>query len=224
MYSPADRGGTRAPAVVFVTGFADEGMRRIMGCSAKEMASYVSWAEVMAASGFVAVTYTNRQPAADVQRVLGYLREHSTAMGVDERRVGVWACSGNVPTALSVLMDRDTRIRCAALCYGFMLDADGSTGVAEASRTFGFANPCADKACDDLPSNLPLFIARAGRDETPALNQSIDRFLRRAVDLNLPVTFVNYPMAPHAFDIVHDTAMSRDLVRQVAAFMRLWLR
>jgi acetyl esterase/lipase len=95
--------------------------------------------------------------------------------------------------------------------------------MAEAARMWGFANPCAGKAVEDLPLDIPLFIARAGRDEIPHLNEALDRFLGRALARNLPVTFVNHPEGPHAFDIHHDSETSREIIRRILAFMRFHL-
>jgi acetyl esterase/lipase len=223
VYHPAQQ-SSPPPAVLFVTGFPDAGMRRVVGCNAKDMASYISWAKLMAASGIVAITYTNRSPAIDAREVLRYVRENAASLGINDQRFGVWACSGNVPTALSVVMEEQPHIRCAAFCYGFMLDVHGSTDVADAARSFRFANPCDGKSPEELPRDVPLFIARAGRDECAGLNASIDRFLSRALALNLPVTLVNHHSAPHAFDIADDTDMSREVVRQILTFMRFHLR
>jgi dienelactone hydrolase len=220
IYRPAGPGNDQLmPAVLFVTGYPDEGMRKIVGCNAKEMASYVSWAQLMAASGLVAITYTNRNPVTDVHDVLRYVRAHAD-LGIDGERVGLWACSGNVPTALSVLMEPQSRVKCAALCYGYLLDLDGSTFVAEAASLFRFANPCAGRSLDELPVDVPLFVARAGRDEMPHLNDTIDRFLARALALKLPVTAMNHPNGPHAFDIADNTDASGAAIRQIVAFMR----
>lgn len=224
VYSPPDReSGARRPAVVFVSGYPDPGFEAMLGCKFKDMGAYVSWSRLVAASGLVAVTYTNHEPVADLDAVLAYLQQHAAALGIDENRIGVWACSGNVPNALSVLM-RGVTVRCAALCYGFMLDLAGATGVADAAGRFWFANPSAGKSVDDLPHELPLFLARAGRDETPGLNDSLDRFLAAALARNLPVTFVNHPAAPHAFDLLDDSDTSRDVIRQILAFLRFQLQ
>ncbi|PYR30604.1 MAG: hypothetical protein DMF92_08165, partial [Acidobacteria bacterium] len=103
-YPPDSKSGARAPAVVFATGFSDVEAQKMLGCMLKEMGSYVSWGLLTAASGLVAITYTNREPAKDVHAVLQHLRQNAKSLDIDESRVGVWACSGNVPTALSVLM------------------------------------------------------------------------------------------------------------------------
>jgi hypothetical protein len=224
-YPPDSNSGARTSAVIFVTGYPDVGFRAQFGCKQKEMVSYISWGQLAAASGLVAITYTNREPAADVHAVLQYLRQNAALLGIDEDRIGVWACSGNVPMALSFLMkESQDYLKCAALCYGYMLDLDDSTAIADAARQWGFANPAAGKTVDDLPQDLPLFIVRAGQDKMPLLNETIDRFLIKAVARNLPLTFVNHAAAPHAFDLFHDSETSREIIRQVLAFMRFHLR
>ncbi len=105
-----------------------------------------------------------------------------------------------------------------------MLDLDGSTSVAEAASVFRFVNPCAGRALEDLPVDVPLFVARAGRDEMPHLNDTIDRFLARALETNLPVTLVNHSTGPHAFDIVDDSDASRAVIRQIVAHMQFQLK
>ncbi|HWQ36482.1 MAG TPA: hypothetical protein VNQ79_26855 [Blastocatellia bacterium] len=221
LYLPPDaESGARLPAMVFVSGYSDPGFQRMLGCRLREMESYVSWGQLTAASGLAAVTYSTIEPATDIHALLQYIRQNAAALGIDENRIGVWACSGNVPNALAVLMQQDQfELKCAVLCYGLMLDLDGATNVAEAARMFGFANPGAGKKVSDLPPNLPLFIVRAGQDN-PQLNATIDRFLADALACNLPVTFVNHASAPHAFDVLDDSAASHEVIRQILAFMQ----
>jgi acetyl esterase/lipase len=225
LYYPAGRGNaTPTPAVLFVIGYPDEGMRKYFGCSAREMESYISWATLTAATGLVAITYTTTRPASDAPDVLACVRQHAASLGINRETIGLWACSGNVPTALSLLMDAQPRVACAVFLYGYMLDSDGTTAIADAARMFGFANPCAGRSLEDLPPDVPLFIARAGRDTMPGLNQGIDRFVASALALNLPVNVVNHHRAPHAFDISDDSETSREVVKQVLEFMRIHLR
>jgi hypothetical protein len=225
IYSPTDsQSGARLPAVIFVAGYPDLGFEMKVGCKFKEMGSYISWGQLTAASGLVAITYTNLEPAADLQSLLQYVRHNAAALGIDENRVCVWASSGNVPLALSLLMQEGSDyLKCAVLCYGLMLDMDDSTHVADAARMWGFVNPCEGKSVADLPQDLPLFIVRAGQDELPHLNETIDSFLTKALTRNLPITFMNHPTAPHAFDLFHDSETSREIVRQILAFMRFHL-
>jgi hypothetical protein len=223
-YPPEMKSGARIPAVVLVAGFPDPGFEAKVGCKFKEMGSSVSWGELTAASGLAAITYTNRTPAADIYSLLEYLREHAASLGIDENRMGLWASSGNVPLALSVLMREGSGyLKCAVLCYGYMLDSGGATGVAEAARMWGFANPCEGKSIADLPKELPLFIARAGQDAMPRLNESLDRFVTEALACNLPLTFANHPAGPHSFDLLDDSETSRMVIGQILAFMRFHL-
>jgi dienelactone hydrolase len=218
-YPPGSDGGPPAPAVIFVTGFRDAGLQAMLGCTFREMGAYVSWAQLMAASGVVGVTYENHEPAADAKRALQHITDHATELGIDAKRLAVWSCSGNVPNALSLLMERPDGVKCAVLCYGYMLDDDGKSTVADAAKRFGFANPAAGKSAADLPRDLPIFIARAGKDEA-ALNDTIDGFVRKALALNLPLTLANYPNGPHAFDLYCDDETCHRIITEILQFTR----
>jgi hypothetical protein len=223
-YPPEAKSVGRVPAVVIVAGYPDAGFEANVGCKFKEMGSSISWGQLMAASGLAAITYTNREPSADIDALLAYVRQHAGALGIDENRIGLWASSGNVPLALSVLM-REGRdyLKCAVLCYGVMLDMEGESHVARAAKMWGFANPCAGKSVAELPQETPLFISRAGRDEMPHLNETIDRFVAAALAFNLPLTLTNHPEGAHAFDLFHDSETTREIIRRILGFMRFHL-
>jgi hypothetical protein len=57
----------------------------------------------------------------------------------------------------------------------------------------------------------------------PGVNESIDNFLAKALICNLPITFINHPTAPHAFDVMDDSETSREIIRQILTFMRFHL-
>jgi hypothetical protein len=225
LYQPRDAiGGSRLPAVVLVSGYSDVGVQKALGCKAKEMGFSISKGQLLAASGLVAISYETRDPATDAHALLQYVRQNAASLGVDAGRIGVWASSGNVPLALALLMEEPGNyLKCAVLCYGFMLDSAQSTAVADASKTFGFVNPCAGKSVKDLPADTPLFVVRAGRDEFPRLNDTIDHFVAEALECNVPVSLANHHAAPHAFDVMHDHRSSRELIRQMLAFLRFHL-
>ena len=181
---PGSKAGERFPAVVFVVGFSDIGARKMLGCAFKEFESFVSWARLVAASGMAAITYTTgTDPAADGGAVLAYVRRHAASLGVDDRRIGLWACSGHGPTALSMLItETPGSVACAALLYAYTLDLDGHTAIAEASRAMRFANPAAGRTVDDLPSQTRSFPRprEAGR-HSRGLNEALDRFAAAAI-------------------------------------------
>jgi dienelactone hydrolase len=218
LYYPAEpKTSERPPVVVIVMGYPDPtGRYRKMGWA-------VSWAELIATSGMAAVIYGNHKPAADVHAVLQHLRQNAASLAIDETRIGLLGASGSVAVALSALM-QDVNLKCAALLYGYTLDLDGATAVADAARLYGFANACAGRSVDDLPANVPLFLVRAGREQFAGLNNALDLLAARALTRNLPLTLVNHATGPHAFDLDDDSETSREIIKQILAFMRLHVR
>jgi len=223
LYCPP-AGGTGLPIVLFVMGFPDAGTRRMIGCSAKDMASYVGWARLVATFGMVGVTYIAEEPAAAMHDVLRQLRDQAGVLGIDSTRIGVWACSGHVPMALSLLMSGEPGLGCAALLYGYTLDLDQATHVADAAARFRFVNAAVGRSVEELPRDLPLLIVRAGSDEMPGLNQALDAFIAQALRANLPLSLINHPRGPHAFDIVEDSDASARVVMRTLAFLQMHLR
>src|ERR1700694_5087259 len=138
--------------------------------------------QLVALSGMVAIAYTNRDPVADLQALFEHIHECARSLRIDPARIGIIAVSGNVPTSLPTIMQDGGRTpACAVLGYGCLLDLDGATDVADAARRFGFANPGAGRTVADIQRDVPLLITRAGRDQFPALNASIDRFIRQGL-------------------------------------------
>ena len=211
---------TRLPAVIFIAGYSDIGAMALVGFKLKDMGCYVSWAQLVGASGLVGITYSSATPPEDAQAVLRFVRENAAELNVDPTRIGIWAASGNGPTALSLLMSADARLRCAVMCNTYMLDLEGDSTVSEMSENFRFAAPNDGKTVADLDAGTPMFVVRSGLDEVPGLNGTLDRFVTSAVELNRPLTLVNLPEAPHSFDTLHDTDESRLVVTQILAFMR----
>ena len=199
VYSP--RGAASDAVVVMVNGYAEEGYRRVLGCSFLDMPHTVSWARLLAGSGFTAVAYANREPIADAVAVVRSLRGQF-------RRVAVWASSGSTPTGLAASREAD----CGVFLYGYTLD------VAEAASQFHFSNPAL--GFDDMNWDVPLFLARAGKDPCPGLNDALDRFIAEGLKRGLPLTLINHPTAPHAFDLFEDSDMTRHVVDEVMEFLR----
>jgi hypothetical protein len=215
-YPPAATPATRVPLVVIVLGYPDpQSGIRMFG-------PITSWARLIAMSGMAAAIYGSSAPAEDVYTVLAHLRDNAASLGVDRHRIGVHSASANVAVALTLLM-RDTDFRCATFLCGYTFDVDGSTAFAEASRQYGFVNATAGRSIDELPSDVPLFVLRAGREQFPGINAALDQFAARALARNLPLTFVNHATGPHAADLDDDTDATRRIIRQVLDFLRLHL-
>ena len=68
-----------------------------------------------------------------------------------------------------------------------------------------------------------MFIARAGLDQIPTMNDSIDRFIGEALAKNVTLTFANHPNGVHGFDNQTDDERSREILQSAIAFMKLHL-
>ena len=136
VYLPS--GSSRAsPAVIFVAGYGDQGLSHLVGLRLKEWGCYVSWGQLVAASGLVGITYSCSDPLADATEVLSFVRQNAADLGVDPARIGIWATSGNGPTALSLLTNGPSGLRFAVLSNAYLLDLDGVDPVDDV----GMGNP-----------------------------------------------------------------------------------
>ncbi|MCC6996589.1 MAG: hypothetical protein IT370_18405 [Deltaproteobacteria bacterium] len=214
LYRPPHAAGP-LPAVVFVSGYPDPGMAAMLGRPLKDWESYRAWARLVAASGLIAITYLNNTPA-DGAALLRHLHQHGAELGVDPARIGLWACSGNGPTALELLAHQ--AVSCAALLYPVTIDVDGATGVAELARQIHFALPALTLA--ELPRERPLLLVRAGRDTTPGLDPALLRFVAAARAHGLALTVLEHAEAPHAFDLLDDSPRTHELIDEVLGFLQ----
>ena len=223
-YPPNASQGTLLPVVLFVVGFTNDIIIEQYGVKLKDKGQYVSWGKLTAVSGFIAITYETTEPAADSQQLLNYLKHKGHTLGIDTNQIALWACSGNVPTALWLLMEMVGHyLRCAVFYYGAMLDSDETQHVTKAAQAFGFANPCQGKRVNSLPRTVPMFIVQAGQD-APQLNESITNFVREALLQNLPITVVKHTDGHHGFDIVDNSLTSRTIIQQTLAFWHQHLK
>ena len=195
-YPPDFRPGSRLPAVIFLNGVG--GRRNEAGL--KEWNIYKSWGRLVAASGWIGVTFDTRGPflesGPDIADLLRFVRSpEGEKLGIQPDRIAAWVCSGNVASGLKVLMeDQDPGLRAAVVYYG-------ASDVAKVRR------------------DLPVFLVRAGLDNE-RLNTAIDELFGRAEAAGAPWTFVLAPNSHHAFDALDETEESRQIVRDTLAFFR----
>lgn len=215
LYYPGPSGDSVLPAVVFVMAFPDseEG-------SLKDHPQYPSWARLVAAEGMVGVLYEAPDPLLDLEAVLGFLRRRGPELGVDPERVALWSCSGNVPLALRQLRrESPVGLRALVAYYGIMPTADGFQAQALDSMAAQYEFPLPRPREDRYRTDVPMLVVRAGADDWAPILASIDRFTETALDENLPVTLVNYPSAPHGFDVSHDTPETRRVIGGTLEFL-----
>lgn len=203
----------KLPAVIFALGYPDFNLH--------EMQSYISWGKLVASNGMVGINYETSDPVADLSDLVTYIRENADSLNIDENRIGIWSCSGNVPVALSYLYKSNKPyFKFGVFYYGLMNTPDNKfqQEVDALSSSYGFTNPQMEPSYQ-LPEDLPMLIVRSGRDNLPNINNTIDHFLTIGLSKNMPVTLINFSDGQHAFDIMNDNVESRRIIKQTLSFM-----
>ena len=221
VYSPA--GSAPPPVVILIHGGPVPA-----GAAAKNMGVFLSYGELLAASGLAVVTFSHRfygpgalaDAAGDVAAAVAYVRGHAEELGLDRERVALWAFSGGGPFLSQALRERWPFVR-AIVAYYALLDLQvpapgAASGIGDDTRReFSPVHHLA-AAGDDLP---PLLVARAGRDQ-PWLNGTIDRFVVEALARNVPLELMNHPSGQHGFDVLDDDARSREIIARTIGFLK----
>jgi acetyl esterase/lipase len=191
------------------------------------MGVFLSYGELLAASGLKAVAFSHRfygasalaDAAGDVAAAVDYVRGHGEELGIDRDRVALWAFSGGGPFLSQPLRERWPFVR-AFVAYYAVLDLQvpppgATSGIAdETRREFSPLRHLA-AAGEQTP---PLFVARAGCDN-PWLNATIDRFVQEALARNAPLELMTHPAGQHGFDILDDDDRSREIIARTLDFL-----
>ena len=227
VYYPADlQDSELRPAVIFVHGLGpDELVKHI-----KDSGQYVSWGQLITASGLIAVTFNHRSPnenislsevASDVDDLMGYVHEHAGELHIDKDRLAIWVGSAGVPLGVrSALKGSPPFVRCLVVYYGPLrlqeLQAAWKLTDQEV-REFSAATYLEE--AENLP---PMLIVKAGIDY-PELNASIDSFIKEASAKNIALDYMIHPTGRHAFDILDDVPRSREIIMRTVEFMQTHL-
>lgn len=233
VYSPVSvRRSGRRPAVIFIHGGRIPPNLRT---TPKDWGAYVSFGQLVAASGFVGVTFNHRFYAweslgdsqSDLMDLIAYVREHADGLGVDRDRVVLWAVSAGGIFLSQPLRDRPPYIKCLVGYYA-ELDLQNQRKSAPPSvsdETLREFSPVyhlskaneGTKARQGIP---PIFIARAGLDDAD-LNAGLDRFVQVALSRNVTLDLANHPTGHHGFDVEDDNDRSREIIKRTIEFIKL---
>lgn len=190
----------------------------------KNWGTFVSYGELVAASGLVAATFNHRylslaaldESTADVAAAIDYVRAHAGELHVDPDRLALWVFSGAGPLLAPVLRERPAYVRCLVSFYSVLdFAAFTAMGLGEAPPEVVERYSSQAQLHDAAP---PILLARAGKDH-PATNQGIASFLAAAVEHGVAVDFYNHPQGMHGFDMLNDDERSREIVRLALAFV-----
>ncbi len=243
VYYPSDyEGEARLPAVIFLHGDGPPAFLK----DAKDWGCYVSWGQLVAASGLIAVTFNHRstegltrlyEAASDVDDLISYVRDNSGMLGIDADVLGIWTCSAGSPIGFrAALRNAPPYVRCVVSYYGITdlkVYYESSAGSQEEpAEVHGVEQPLptfTDEVFDEFSATAyvskgsgnipPMLIARAGLDH-PVLNASIDRLLVAAIAKNSSIDFMNHPKGHHGFDVEDDNERSREIIRATLEFLK----
>ncbi len=228
VYYPAGmRDGEQRPAVLFVHGLGPAQLVEHI----KDSGQYVSWGQLIASSGLIAITFNHRSPdehislkdvANDVDDLVEYVREHAGDLQIDRERLAIWACSAGVPLGVrSALRGTPTFVKCLVAYYGplEMQPLQDVWGLTEDEVHEFSASTYLEEPVEKL---APMFITRAGIDH-PAINASIDSFIEKASTKNVTLDYMTHPAGHHAFDVLDDVARSHEIIKRTLEFTKTYL-
>ncbi len=241
IYYPAEHTkATRLPAVILIHGDGPwEYIKDI-----KDSGQYVSWGQLIAASGLIAVVANHRSTeglhnvagvANDVDDSISYIRDHSKALHINGEVLGIWTASAGGPFGLRAgLYETPPFVNCIVCYYGFTelkayydgLYGESNEELAQTPPDFSAEDFAEFSAIEhilrrtgDVP---PIFIARAGLDY-PILNQALDNFISEALTQNVELTVMNHPIGQHAFDILDNDPRSSEIIQATLEFIKTHL-
>ena len=220
VYSPPGPPNPR-PAVILVHGGP------VPRTGAKNMGVFVSYGELLAASGFVAVAFDHRFLAPsrlpdardDLAALVARVRADAPSLGVEPDRLAIWAFSGGGLLLAAPLRDRPAWLRAVAAYYA-VLDLeeppDGAADGIDAEMRREFS---AVRALGDARSAPPILVGRAGLDN-PWLNAGCLRFVEAALARGATLDLLSHPDGRHAFDVLDDDDRTRQILRRTLAFLQ----
>ena len=193
IYLPADIQPTaRRPTVVLLNGLGDQPDLPPL----KTNPSYTSWARLIAANGFVAVTMDSEvnHVQESFKSFFRYVSVHGAEHYIDTARMGAQSFSANGREACQYLMSQEAfeGIKAAAVYYG-------------------------ERPPGPYRKDLPmLFIV----SELDIRNENYSSLWTEVLRTNAPWTITLARDMPHAFDVFSDTETSRRLIMQTISFWR----
>lgn len=225
IYSPpqSDRGHT-LPTVILISGYPDSAIKKYYGVNQKDLGLFDSWAELIAASGMIAVRYESERSAGETERAIAFLRKNAGTYGIDPERIALFGCSANTLTAQSLMQDPIPGIQCAVFYYPILATPDGRDGdiIAASANRFGFYWD-GMKKIERIPKNIPVFVVSVGKESHPEVKETTDHFVREAMSLGIPLTYIHYAGGQHDFDVLDDTEEARSIIRQTVDFLKTHL-
>lgn len=214
----------RYPAVVFVHGGP---IRADMVPKPKDWGVFSSYGKLTATRGLIGVTLNHRlfaienysKSVGDVNEAIRYLTENKDRYRMDPDRLCIWGFSGAGPLLGTIIKSNLAGIRCWLAFYAHLDLGNIAHQVADKLSSEEIRQFTTTSVLEDsYAGNVPMFIARAGQDR-PVLNESVDLFVRKALEKNCPITFVNHPNGRHGFDILDEDKRTHEIIEMALSFI-----
>lgn len=227
---PGLAAGETRPGVLLVHGGPIPADRMPLLHRIKSWGIFLSYGELLAASGLVAVTFGHRFASlpeiataqSDIAAAIDFVRGKAPDFHLDPDRLALWAFSGGGTFLAPPLRERPPYLR-ALIAYYTLLDLASLRGKFEqfpvtedAARDFSPATSFPEGAPYDGP---PILVARGGRD-SPFINNTLDLFVQRALAANAPLDLLNHPAGQHGFDVLDDDDRSREIIARTIGFLK----
>lgn len=165
------------PVVLVVNSFGNMGLKNSGRC--------IDWGLLIASSGLAAVAYEPVYAEKDTQLLLNYMMENCGDLNLDPEKIGLLAYCSNSLLGFKIAMQQD---------------AAYSDSIKVSANICGYV-----PATDIYRCDVPMLIVRAGRCDSPGLNDSITAFLACAESNHMPCEVIEHSGGTPTFDVVRLT-------------------
>jgi predicted esterase len=195
----------------------------------KDSGSFTSLGRVIAASGFAAVAFNHRvlmqgagikDVISDIENILAFLIDHADEYGIDKNQIAIWSFSMGVPFGLYAgIHNSPAYIKCIVAYYGF----GDFTSIC---NLFGRTDEQAEEyspvqLLSQHPDKIaPMLVARAGMDQIPTILNSLDNFIKAALENNIHIDIYNHPTGVHSFEIMNDNPRTHEIIEKTLEFLK----
>jgi hypothetical protein len=174
IYTPPKPAPSKALPVVF---FIHGGVPDNAPLAPKDWNFYQQWGRLAGASGWIGVTFNQRTSfpdprmttsAADIAAMVDYVRQHAAELHADPDRIALIAFSAGGPLLSPALRGEVRGVRCLLAFYA-LLDPSGNEFHQRYDTPEELTRYSPLVALRSVQGKTPpLFVARAGRDQSPA--------------------------------------------------------
>ena len=155
--------------------------------------SYVSWAQLIAASGMVAITYQGTVACEeDFVDLARYIKKQDSFLGVNSSKIGILASEAGIARFAETIETRfediPLQITCAVCRIGRMPPPS------------------------ELKPDFHILVLNAGRGHE-GIKHSVEMFRTDAMNLDIDRKILDYTEGGHKFDVRKSTSRSREIIQ-----------